>query len=1228
MVIARQPKKPRPREGVFLSYARSDGKDIANQLRGLLQLEGIPLWQDVLAMEGGHDWWLQITDALDNVEYLALVLTPNAFKSQTIRKEWSYARQHGVCIYPIQTSDSLDASQFPRWLQKKHIYNLSTEIEWQKFVNDLDTRCVVPRVPMMLDQLVNFVPRPEEYQQLLTNLLNKNDNSPVAITAALRGAGGYGKTTLAKALCHDKAVQDAFDDGILWVTLGENPGDLTGRVVDLIEILTGERPGFSDVNVAAVRLRQILSGRDVLMVVDDLWNQAHLSPFLLGTGACLITTRVVDTLPLNTKRVTVDAMRRNEAVDLLSAGLPFIHKTKLIALSTRLGEWPLLLRLANGVLRHRINTLGQSPDGALGWVDQALSHRGLTAFDAHNPQSREQAVQRTLAVSLDQLDDQEIERYGELAVFPEDIEIPLAALAKLWSLRGLNEFDTEELCERLDRLSLLQRFDPTRRVITLHDVVRNYLISKQADNLRALHSALLEAHLPIRSEDDYSATPPCVWAELPPNEPYLWDQLLYHLAAAGRLEELTATVKDLRYLAAKVIARNTGLVERDLLDAERLCASDHFIPLLRRRFVQSANILDQCSSRATAEVTLFNRLLHESELKPLTETWVRLLKRPFLTALHPLPDLPNPYLVRTISAHSQGVNGIALSSDGSLLASVSDDETVKVWEVSSGELVRTLTGHNQSVTACAINPKSKAIASISESGSVRIWGLPSGKLRPTREYRIVIGYDGRLVVKKLKDVERRVLEVTRKDLVAKLLHPGRAMACAIDDNDKVILAAAEKETIYVWNMTTGADLCSLNNETQITACAIRKDGTQILTGSISGTLSLWDVASGTLLCVHSGNESAVTACAISDDGKILISGSEDGTVNTREALTGKLLQTLYAHGSSIKGFALTGEQGLMVSAAIDGLLKIWNMPNDGSLRTQTPPAAAVNGCAISHDGYTAVAASENGMLNVWDVNTGQLVHAWLGHEGSANACAISQQPMFLVSASDDRSTKVWDLPTGTLRHSLSGSIGPVNACVIDRGATVVVSGGDDEALRVWDLESGHLLTTLKGHSDWVTGCAITPDGQIIASASADGSVKIWNGKNGELQQTLSGLAIWLNGCAISSDGRVLVSVSADGRAKIWDVNSGMVLHTLSGHSEAASACAISEDGDLVLSTSTDGTIKVWQTSTGECLTTLHVDGPLYACSLHRQAQLVIAGGTKGLYFLRYVDQFHDYDTGY
>ena len=67
-----------------------------------------------------------------------------------------------------------------------------------------------------------FVARPEEFAKLKAALLDTKGDA-VAITAALRGAGGFGKTILAQALAHDDDIQDAFHDGVLWVTLGERP---------------------------------------------------------------------------------------------------------------------------------------------------------------------------------------------------------------------------------------------------------------------------------------------------------------------------------------------------------------------------------------------------------------------------------------------------------------------------------------------------------------------------------------------------------------------------------------------------------------------------------------------------------------------------------------------------------------------------------------------------------------------------------------------------------------------------------------------------------------------------------------------------------------------------------------------------------------------------------------------------------------------------------------------
>ena len=69
----------------------------------------------------------------------------------------------------------------------------------------------------------DFVPRPREFDALKEQLLDAKGDAVAGITAALRGAGGYGKTTLAKALAHDPDIQDAYFDGILWAELGEKP---------------------------------------------------------------------------------------------------------------------------------------------------------------------------------------------------------------------------------------------------------------------------------------------------------------------------------------------------------------------------------------------------------------------------------------------------------------------------------------------------------------------------------------------------------------------------------------------------------------------------------------------------------------------------------------------------------------------------------------------------------------------------------------------------------------------------------------------------------------------------------------------------------------------------------------------------------------------------------------------------------------------------------------------
>ena len=413
----------------------------------------------------------------------------------------------------------------------------------------------------------DFVRRSEEIKQLRSYLLSREAGKPVTITAALKGAGGYGKTTLAMALCHDENVKHTFDDGILWVPLGKNPSDLIGKIEDLIYKLTDTRPGFTGIEAAADELGKVLSERNVLLVIDDIWDKAHLKPFIRGTGGCsyLITTRILDTLPDKAQKVDVNAMRIKEAIKLLSKGLPMGEEEALSELAGRLGEWPMLLKLVNKQLRAQVHA-GESLPAAIDYVNLSLDKKGLTFFDARDPEERNLAVEKTIGASLELLKVDERDRFSELAIFPEDTNIPLETVGKLWlKTGGCDEIEVKDLCGRLYRLSLLLVFDLAARSIRLHDIIHRYLVDNREKDLPQLHAIFLDSYL---ISDGFASWRP--WANLPIDEPYLWDQLTYHLSKSGNNNELRSLFTDDRWLHARIV-QSEHLYSGYLVDLSMAC---------------------------------------------------------------------------------------------------------------------------------------------------------------------------------------------------------------------------------------------------------------------------------------------------------------------------------------------------------------------------------------------------------------------------------------------------------------------------------------------------------------------------------------------------------------------------------------------------------------------------------------------------------------------------------
>jgi WD40 repeat protein len=571
--------------------------------------------------------------------------------------------------------------------------------------------------------------------------------------------------------------------------------------------------------------------------------------------------------------------------------------------------------------------------------------------------------------------------------------------------------------------------------------------------------------------------------------------------------------------------------------------------------------------------------------------------------------------------HASRVSGVACSADGTILASASDDYTVKLWST-NGALLRTLNTAPSPATALAFSPDSTKLAIgtyfggfawgnvggiwggcwVPGLGLVYLWQAPNGwtNANVSQAWFCTNGFgqvtslafsaDGLRLVWGNAAGSNYVCSSANASVLAATagyntaVGPAAVTSVALSSSGWLV-SGCEDKTLRLWNSAWNQVWSTASaHSSNITSVAFSPDGAALVSASLDGTLRLWST-NGTSLRTFTGHASGVTAVAFSPDGAKLASGSLDGSIKLWDRVAGTCLATISAHGAAVTSLGFTPDSKRVLSGGEDALVRLWSAADGTMVQTLGAQRDYIGTAAISPDGALCASAGGGSSIFVRRAIDGALLLTLAGHSNFVSALAFGPDSATLASGGGplDSTIKLWRLSDGALVRTITAGTNGVTALAFSLDGDFLASGGDctEQAISLWSVASGALARAWAGHSNGVTALAFSPRGGLLASGGRrfDNAVKVWAVTNDAPVRTLSGHSNNIESVAFAPDGNSLVSGSSGpNNLRLWQLADGSS-RTFGTGTNPVFAVGFSPDGTTLASADRD-TINFWSVASG------------------------------------------------